>query len=124
MPTLSKPTLIKTPMFYGPSSERPISRPAIHGVGLGGLDLVQMKNKFAQLRQKPGVSIGEFKREFDLQYEGLLGAAVPATELAMLFVDKLDPQRYAGMLAHLTNDATLGRPFPLTLYAAWSIASG
>jgi hypothetical protein len=42
----------------------------------------------------------------------------------MLFLDKLDPQRYAGMLAHLTNDATLGRPFPLTLHAAWSIVSG
>jgi hypothetical protein len=26
---------------------------AIHGVGLGALELVQMKNKFAQLRQKP-----------------------------------------------------------------------
>jgi hypothetical protein len=42
----------------------------------------------------------------------------------MLFLDKLDPQRYAGMLAHLTNDATLGRLFLLTLHAAWSIASG
>jgi hypothetical protein len=86
---------------------------AIHGVGLGALELVQMKNKFAQLRQKPGVSNGEFKEEFDLQYEGLLGAAVPGTaqpELAMLFLDKLGPQRYAGMLAHLTNNATLGRP--------------
>ena len=57
----------------------------------------------------------------------LLGAGVPITaqpELAMLFLDKLDPQRYAGMLAHLTNDATLGRALPQTLHAAWSIASG
>ena len=86
-----------------------------------------MKNKFAQLRQKPGLSIGEFKKEFDVQYKVLLGAGVPVTaqpELAMLFLDKLDPQRYAGMLAHLTNDATLGRPLPLTLHAAWSVASG
>ena len=86
-----------------------------------------MKNKFAQLRQKPGLSIGEFKKEFDVQYEVLLGAGVPVTaqpELAMLFLDKLDPQRYAGMLAHLTNDATLGRPLPLTLHAAWYVASG
>ena len=28
--------------------------------------LVQMKNKFAQLRQKPGLSIDEFKKEFDV----------------------------------------------------------
>ena len=42
----------------------------------------------------------------------------------MLLLDKLDPQRYAGMLAHLTNDATLGRALPQTLHAAWSIASG
>jgi hypothetical protein len=66
---------------------------AIQGVGLGALELVQAKNKFAQLRQKPGVSIGVYKKEFK-KYEGLLGAAVPATaqpELAMLFLDKLDP---------------------------------
>jgi hypothetical protein len=44
---------------------------AINGVGLGALELVQMKNNFAQLQQKPGVSIGEFKKEFDLRYQPL-----------------------------------------------------
>ena len=99
----------------------------IHGVGLGPLEIVNMKNKFALLRQKPGTSIGEFKKEFDLQYEALRGAGVPVTaqpELAMLFLSKLDPHRYATMLAQLTNDATLGRAFPQTLHAAWSVASG
>ena len=60
-----------------------------------------MKNKFAQLRQKPGISVGEFKKDFDIQYEALLGASVPATvapELVM-FLSKLDPQRHATMLA-------------------------
>ena len=42
----------------------------------------------------------------------------------MLFLSKLDPYRYATMLAQLTNDATLGRAFPQTLHAAWSVASG
>ena len=28
------------------------------------------------------------------------------------------------MLAQLTNDATLGRAFPQSLHAAWSVASG
>ena len=100
---------------------------AIHGVGLGALELVQMKNKFAQLRQKPGLSIGEFKKEFDVQCEVLLGAGIPVTaqpELTILFLDKLDPQCYAGMLAHLTNDVTLGRHLPLTLHTAWSVADG
>ena len=100
---------------------------AIHGVGLGPLEIVQIKNKFGQLRQKPGTSIGEFKKEFDVQYEAIRGAGVPATaapELAMLFLSKLDPHRYAAMLAQLTNDATLGRAFPQTLHAAWSVASG
>ena len=100
---------------------------AIHGVGLGPLELVQMKNNFGQLRQKPGVSIGEFKKDFDVLYEALLGAGVAATaqpELAMLFLSKLDPLRYAAMLAQLTNDATLGRAFPATLHAAWSVSSG
>ena len=32
--------------------------------------------------------------------------------------------RYAAMLAQVTNDATLGRAFPQTLHAAWSVASG
>ena len=80
---------------------------AIHCVRLGALELVQMKNKFAQLRQKPGLSIGEFKKEFDVQYEVLLGAGVQVTaqpELAMLFLDKLDPQRYAGIVvSHLIS---------------------
>ena len=70
---------------------------AIDGAGLGALEVVQLKNKFSQLREKSGVSIGEFKKEFDLQLDALLGAAVPATaqpELAMLFISKLDPQRY------------------------------
>ena len=74
----------------------------IHGIGLGPLEIVQMKNKFAQLRQKPGTSVGEFKKDLDIQYEALLGASVPATaapELAMLFLSKLDPQRYTTMLA-------------------------
>ena len=99
----------------------------VHGIGFGPLEIVNMKNKFGQLRQKPGTSIGEFKKEFDLQYEALLGAKVPVTaqpELAMLFLSKLDPHRYATMLAQLTNDATLGRAFPQTLHAAWSVASG
>ena len=98
----------------------------IHGIGLGPLEIIQMKNKFAQLRQKPGSSIGEFKKDFDIQYEALLGAGVPATaapELAMLFLSKLDPQRYATMLAQLTNDATLGRAFPQPLHAAWTVAN-
>ena len=99
----------------------------IHGIGLGPLEIVQMKNKFAQLRQKPGISIGEFKKDFDIHYKALLNAGVPATaapELAMLFLSKLDPQRYATMLAQLTNDATLGGAFLQSLHAAWSVASG
>ena len=86
-----------------------------------------MKNKFVQHRQKPKRRIGEFKKDFDIQYEALLGAGVPATaapELAMLYLSKLDPQRYANMLAQLTNDATLGRAFLQSLHAAWSVASG
>ena len=35
-----------------------------------------MENKFALLRQKPGISIGEFKKDFDIRYEALLGAGV------------------------------------------------
>ena len=100
---------------------------AIHGVGLGPLEIVQIKNKFGQLRQKPGTSIGEFKKEFDVQYETIRGAGVPTAaepELAILFLSKLDPHRYAAMLAQLTNDATLGRAFPQTLHATWSVAIG
>ena len=65
----------------------------IHGVGLGPLEIVNVKNKLALLRQKPCTSIGEIKKEFDIQYEALLGAGVTATaqpELAMPFLSKLD----------------------------------
>ena len=48
----------------------------IHGIGLGPLEIVQMENKFALLRQKPGISIGEFKKDFDIRYEALLSAGV------------------------------------------------
>ena len=92
---------------------------AIHGVGLGPLEIVQIENKFGQLRQKPGTSIGEYKKEFDVQYKAIRGAGVPATaalELARLFLSKLDQNRYAAMLTQLTNDATLGRAFPQTLH--------
>lgn len=67
------------------------------------------------------MSIGEFKKDFDHQIEVITGAGVdpvPQPELAMLFLTKLDPTRYASMMAQLTNDATLGRPFPQTLHAA------
>ena len=62
-----------------------------------------------------------------MQYETIRGAGVPTAaepELAILFLSKLDPHRYAAMLAQLTNDATLGRAFPQTLHATWSVAIG
>ena len=61
---------------------------AIHGVGLGPFEIVQMKNKFNQLRQKPGTSIGEFKKEFDVQYKAICGAGVPATEAPELIYER------------------------------------
>ena len=57
----------------------------IHGIGLGQLEIVQMNKQFAQLRQKPGISIGEFKKDFDIQHEALLGAGVPATAARCYF---------------------------------------
>ena len=36
---------------------------------------------------------------------------------------RLDPTRYASMMAHLTNNATIGITFPQTLHAVWTIAS-
>ena len=48
------------------------------------------------------MSIGEFKKEFDVLYEAIRDAGVPVTaekELVMLFLSKLDPHRYAAMLA-------------------------
>ena len=41
----------------------------------------------------------------------------------MLFLSKLDPQRYANMLAQLTNNETLGKAFAQSLHVAWSVAS-
>lgn len=102
---------------------------AIHGAGpeMRELEIVTLKAKLNTIRQRPNMTIGEFKKEFDDQIEIISGAGVeppPQPELAILFLTKLDPSRYAPMMAQLTNDATLGRPFPQTLHAAWTIASG
>ena len=102
---------------------------AIHGAGpeMRELEIVTLKAKLNTIRQRPNTSIAEFKKDFDDQIEIITGAGVdppPQPELAMLFLTKLDLSRYGPMMAHLTNDATLGRPFPQTLHAAWTIASG
>lgn len=98
----------------------------IHGAVIGALEIVNLKNKFNGMRQKPTVTLGEFKRDFDIQLSVLAGAGVaviPQTELAVLFLTKLDPLRYGSMMTQLSNEATLGRPFPETLIKAWTIAS-
>jgi hypothetical protein len=93
---------------------------AIHGAGpaMRELEIVTLKSKLNNMRQKPNMTIGEFKKDFDDHVDLL-----PQAELAMMFLTKLDPTRYAQMMAQLTNDATLGRAFPQTLHAAWTIAS-
>ena len=102
---------------------------AIHGAGpeMRELEIITLKAKLNTIRQKSNMTIGEFKKDFDDHIEIITGAGVdppPQPELAILFLTKLDPTRYAQMMAQLTNDATLGRPFPQTLHAAWTIASG
>ena len=55
------------------------------------------------------MTIGELKNDFDDHIEIITGAGVdppPQPELAILFLTKLDPTRYAPMMAQLTNDAT------------------
>jgi hypothetical protein len=101
---------------------------AIQGAGpaMRELEIVTLKSKLNTMRQKPNMTIGEFKKDIDDHLEVITGAGVelvPQPELAMMFLTKLDPIRYAQMMAQLTNDATLGRPFPQTLHAAWTIAS-
>ena len=62
------------------------------------------------------MTIGEFKKEFDDQISVITGAGTgvdppPQPELAILFLTKIDPTRYASMM-------TLGIAFPQTLHAA------
>jgi len=98
----------------------------VHGAVVGALEIVNMKSKFNSMRQKPNVTLGEFKRDFDIQISVLYGAgvtAIPQPELAVLFLSKLDPLRFGSMMTQLSNEATLGRPFPQTLIKAWTVAS-
>ena len=91
------------------------------------LEIITLKAKLNTVRQKSNMTIGEFKKNCDDHIEIITGAGVdppPKPELAILFLTKLDPSRYAPMMAQLTNDATLGKPFPRTLHSAWTIASG
>ena len=102
---------------------------AIHGAGpeMRELEIVTLKTKFNMIRQELNMIICEFKKEFDDQIAVMTGAGVPVIpqpELAMLFLTKLDPGRYASMMAQLTNNAILGNAFPQTLHSAWTISSG
>ena len=57
------------------------------------LETVRLLYKFNNLRQKQGMSIGEFKKLFDDQILILARAGVPdreESELAMVFLSKLD----------------------------------
>ena len=85
------------------------------------LDTVRLLDKFNNLRQKQGISIGKFKKLFDHQILISVGAGVPdreEPELAMVFLTKLDATRYGAMMSQLTNDASRGTPFPQTRHAA------
>ena len=88
------------------------------------LETVRLLDKFNSLRQKQGMSIGEFKKLFDDRILILAGAGVPdreESELAMALLSKLD--RYGAMMSQLSNDASRGTPFLQTRHAAWSVAS-
>lgn len=98
----------------------------VHGAVMGPLEIVNLKSKFSSMRQRPNVTLGEFKRDFDIQLSVLAGAGVaviPQPELAVLFLTKLDPLRYGSMMTQLSNEAALDRPFPATLIRAWTVAS-
>ena len=44
--------------------------------------------------------------------------------IELVFLSKLDGNRYGAMMSQLTNDASRGTPYPQTRHAAWSVASG
>ena len=75
---------------------------AIHGAGpeMRELEIITLKAKLNTIRKKSNMTIGEFKKDFDDHIEIVTGAGVdppPQPELAILFLTKLDPTRYAPM---------------------------
>jgi len=81
---------------------------AIHGAD-DALKVMQKESErvaFTKFIQAPNITIGEFKNAFDKELIKLagLGIATPGEEeLAMMFLLKLDPLRYADMIAVMSN---------------------
>jgi hypothetical protein len=101
---------------------------AIHGAD-DALKVMQKESErvaFTKFMQGPNTSIGEFKNTFDKELIKLagLGIATPVEEeLAMMFLLKLDPSRYADMIAVMSNMAITGIAFPDTLHSAYNAAA-
>ena len=100
----------------------------IHGAGeaLKQMQKETTKCEYNAFTQKPNVSITEFKKEFDgklLILEGMGVAKPEEPELAMTFLMRLDPLRYAEMITSLSNMAVQGIAFPQTLQSAYNAAS-
>jgi hypothetical protein len=81
--------------------------------------------KFEQLKQLPTQSIASFKEAYDRATISLEGLGVPRVspeDEAMRFLYKLNG-KFKGMMVSMRNSTHSGSRYPVTLHAAYSVAS-
>lgn len=99
---------------------------AVKACGLTGVSTLMLEQELFNFKQGERVSVAEFKREFEEKLLLLKSAGVTERndkDKALLFLMKLDPNRYSTMILTLTNDASLGRAIPETLPAMFKVAN-
>ena len=85
------------PVCSGLSSER-LTWLQLTALGMELWSRHKWRTSLPNFDRSPGLSISEFKKEFEMRYEVHLSAGVPVTEqleLAIPFLDKIDPKCYA-----------------------------
>lgn len=96
------------------------------GAQIKRLDLLDLQTSYSLFKHEPGVVLGEFLKALVDRQDVIVaagGTALSEEDKALHFLTKLDPARYASMMADMTNDAARGNELPKTLHAAWTIAS-
>jgi len=99
---------------------------AVEGAEMVTMNLLAKQEVFDRFRQKPGVAISDFKRDFLKQVASLEAAGLTADGepvKALKFLRKLDPARHGAMMIYLQNEAGSGRPYPQTVEDAYRRAS-
>ncbi len=98
----------------------------VHDAHSRRLARLKMEQDFHEMKQRKGETITDFKSRFtDMGHTMIaLGVDEPdQTEVALRFLNKLDPGRYARLQLEVRNGVEMGRAPPDTLASMYRVAS-